>query len=276
MLPLSDTRDLDAKGVRMRVVEYGGGAPLLLLHDVLMTGQAFDGVVPALAKLFRVVVPDLPGFGDSEKPSPTRFRYVVESFAECVADVIAGLSLGRAHVLGHGLGGSVALTLAVEHPEFVDRLVLVDPLVYRVPGRTSLLETPVLGGFLFKQLLGRALFRKSFRDRVFASGFPFPLALVDGFYDAFNSPAARESARATLRSLIDTQTTEARVGRVTAPTLVVWGRADWLCPSPFAPRLVREVSAARLEVMETGHAPHIEAPEAFASIVGRFLSGAKG
>lgn len=276
MLPLSDTRDISAKGVRMRVVEYGGGAPVLLLHDVLMTGRAFDAVVPSMAKSFRVVVPDLPGFGDSEKPSPTRFRYVVESFAECVADLIAGLSLGRPHVVGHGLGGAVALTLAVDHPEFVERLVLVDPVVYRVPGRSSLLETPVLGGFLFKQAFGRALFRRSFRDRVFSSGFPFPLALVDDFYDAFNSPAARESARATLGSLLDTQTTEARVGRVKCPTFVVWGRADWLCPSPFAPRLAREVSAARLEVMETGHAPHIEVPEVFAESVGAFLSGAKG
>jgi len=273
---LSDTRDVSARNVRLRVVEYGSGPPLLLLHGFLMSHVAWDDVVPGFASRFRVVTPDLPGFGASEKPSPARFDYGVEAFTECIADLIAALGLGRPHVVGHGMSGAIALTLAAQHPEFVDRLVLVDPLIYPVARKKAVFEMPVLGAFFFKQLYGRSLFRNYFRENVFSQGFPLPLARIDHLYELFNTPSARESAFATMHSMLDTRSTEARIGRVRAPTFVVWGRSDPLYPSPLAPRLAREVSAGRLEVMETGHAPHMEQPAHFVSSISSFLMGTKG
>ncbi len=269
---LSDTRDISARDVRLRVVEYGSGPPLLLLHGFLMTHAAWSAVVPALATQFRVVTPDLPGFGDSEKPSPTRFAYGVETFADCVADLIAALSLGRPHVIGHGMGGAVAIALAAAHPEFVDRLVLVDPHVYSLGKRSRVFEMPVLGGFFFKQLYGRTLFRAYFRDFVFSPGFSLPLETIDRMYESFNSPASRESAYATMQAIEDTRSTEARLYRVRAQTLVIWGRSDKLHPSPLAPRFAREIGAARLEVIESGHAPQLERPHELVHRVTTFLT----
>ncbi len=273
---LSDTRDVSARDVRLRVVEYGSGPPLLLLHGFLMTHAAWGAVVPALATRFRVVTPDLPGFGDSEKPSPTRFAYGVERFAACIADLIAALSLGRPHVVGHGMGGAIAIALAAAHPEFVDRLVLVDPHVYSIGRRSRAFDMPVLGGFFFKQLYGRALFRAYFRDFILSPGFPLPLEAIDRMYAAFNAPAARESAYATMLATADTRSTEARLYRVRAPSLVIWGRSDRLHPSPLAPRFAREIGAARLEVMEAGHAPHLERPSEFVHRVTSFLTTERG
>jgi pimeloyl-ACP methyl ester carboxylesterase len=267
--------DVSARGVRLRVAERGGGPALLLLHDFLMSRQGWGGVSPMLAERYRVVTPDLPGFGESEKPSPNRFDYGVEVFAECVADLIAAMGLGRACVVGHGLSGAIALALATKHPEFVDRLTLVDPLVYAPPQKSGIFEMPVLGAFFFKQLYGRGLFRGYFRDRVFSPGFELPLAQIDQLYDAFNSPSARESAFAVMHAFLDTRSTVARLGRVQAPSFVVWGRYDSLYPSQFGQRLARELNGARLEVMETGHAPHLEQPERFAEVLLDFLASGR-
>jgi pimeloyl-ACP methyl ester carboxylesterase len=265
------TNDVTARDVRLRVVECGEGPPLLLLHGFLMSHLAWDDVVPGFAGRFRVVTPDLPGFGDSEKPSPTRFAYGVEAYADCIADLIAAIGLGRTHLIGHGLSGAVAISLAARHPEFVDRLVLVDPHVYPHTRRSGVLELPVLGAFFFKQLFGRSLFRNYFRDRVFSPGFAMPLGRIDRFYELFNSPSARESAHAMQQAFSDTRPTVARLTRIVAPTFVIWGRDDTLYPSQLGPRLARELSAERLEVMETGHAPHMEQPGRFVETVQAFL-----
>ena len=269
---LIETRDVSARNVRLRVMEYGSGPPLLLLHGFLMSHAAWDDVVPGLAARYRVVTPDLPGFGESEKPSPQRFDYGVEAFAECIADLIAALSLGRPHVVGHGMSGAIALALAAAHPEFVDRLVLVDPLVYPNQRDPGIFGMPVLGAFFFKQLYGRSLFRGYFRDRVFSPGFQLPLARIDRFYELFNTPSARESAFATMHAVRDTRSTVARISRIKTRSFVVWGRSDVQYPSPLAPRLARELGAERLEVMETGHAPHMERPGPFVESVTAFLS----
>jgi pimeloyl-ACP methyl ester carboxylesterase len=266
-------RDVTARGVRMRVVESGAGRPLLLVHGFLVSHLEFDDVLDPLAERYRVVAPDLPGFGESEKPSPTRYAYGIEAFSEALADVIAAMELGRVSIVGHSMGGAVALTLAAEHPELVDRLVLVDALVYPFPlelgSRFSLV--PVVGPFLFKQLYGRGTFRGYFREQVFARGFEMPLDRVDRYYDQFNTPAARESAYAVLAAMMDTRPVVARIPRVHVPTLVVWGRHDRLFPAVFGQRLAREIGGARLELLDAGHAPNEERPEELVSIVRAFL-----
>lgn len=269
-------QDVSARNIRLRVAERGSGPSLLLLHDFLMNRQSWSEVEWMLAEQFRVVMPDLPGFGESEKPSLNRFDYGVEAFAECVADLIAAMGLGRTCVVGHGLSGAVALALATRHPEFVDRLTLIDPLVYAPPQKSGLFEMPVLGAFFFKQLYGRSLFRAYFRDRVFSPGFDVPLARIDAFYESFNSPSARESAFATMHAFLDTRSTVARLGRVRAPSFIVWGRYDSMYPCQYGQRLARELNGARLEVMETGHAPHLEQPERFVEVLCDFLAGRGG
>jgi pimeloyl-ACP methyl ester carboxylesterase len=268
--PEARVQDVNARRVRLRVVSEGEGPPLLLLHDFLMDHRAFDDVVPGLRGAFRVVTPDLPGFGESEKPPPARFDYGVEAFAECVTDLVAALDLGRTHVIGHGMGGAIALSLAAERPELIDRLVLVAPTVYP-QARGGVLRLPVLGGLVFKQFYGRALFRGYFRDCVFSPGFDMPLGRIDGFYERFNSPSARESAYATMNALADTRPTMARLARVKRPTFVVWGRSDALYPPQLGQRLAREAGAERLEIMEAGHAPYMELPEPFVATVSAFL-----
>lgn len=266
-------RDVTASGIRLRVAENGTGGPIVLLHGMFMDHCTWDGVVRVLAHHHRTVAPDLPGFGESEKPPSSRYPYGVFAFAEAIADLYAGLELGRCPVIGHALGGAVALTLAAQHPELVSRLVLVDALCYPVPQRLRrrMVTSPVLGTLLFKQLMGRTAFR-TLVPRTMLSSRPGATGRFDQYYRAFNTPAARGSALATLRSTADTRPLVAQTSKVAAPTLVVWGRRDRLYPAGFGQRLSREIRGAGFALLDAGHAPQEEQPEALATLIGDFLN----
>ncbi|WP_394820998.1 alpha/beta fold hydrolase [Pendulispora albinea] len=268
------TRDVSARGARVRLVEAGEGPALLLVHGCLSSRLVWEDVLPKLATHFRVIAPDLPGFGQSEKPPPARYAYGFNAFAESLVDVVAALGLGRISICGHGMGGSVALTLAARHAALVDKLVLVDPIVYppRTDALSRLANMPIVGPFAFKQLCGRTVFRSYFKDRVYAPDSTIPWNRVDHHFDLFNAPAAREAALATLRALHDTRPLVALLPRVAAPTLLVWGRSDRTLPVAQGRRLARELRNARYEVFECGHSPPEEVPDAFAEIAASFLA----
>lgn len=271
-------RDVTASGVRLRVLERGSGPKLVLLHSLFMDHSTWDGVASELARDHCVIAPDLPGYGESEKPAPSRFAYDIDAFTGAIADLYAALSLGRATVIGHGLGGAIALTLAARHPELVSELVVVDalsagakPWVY---GRLA--QLPLAGSLVFKQLIGRSLFGAYFRELFLSDGSGVTAARLDAYYQAFNTPAARGSALATLRATVDTRSVAAQTSRIARPTLVLWGRQDRLLSAAVGQRLAREIRGARFELLDAGHAPQEERPQELASAVRRFLREARG
>jgi len=271
---LGTTRDVTASGVRLRVVERGSGPKLVLLHSLFMDHSTWNAVASDLARDYCVITPDLPGCGESEKPAPGRFAYDVDAFTSAIADLYAALSLGRATVLGHGLGGSIALTLAARHPELVSALVVVDALAEGAEpwlyGRLA--HLPLAGSLVFKQLLGRSLFGAYFRQLFVGDGSAISDARLDAYYHSFNTPAARGSALATLRATVDTRPVAAQTSRIQTRTLVLWGRRDRLLGASVGQRLAREIRGARFELLDSGHAPQEERPRELADAVRRFLS----
>jgi pimeloyl-ACP methyl ester carboxylesterase len=274
---LGTLRDVTASGVRLRVVERGSGPKLVLLHSLFMDHSTWSSVALELSRDHCVIAPDLPGCGESEKPSPGRFAYDVAAFTSAIADMYAALSLGRASVLGHGLGGAIALTLAARHPELVSRLVVLDPLAGGagpfVYGRLA--QLPLAGSFVFKQLLGRGLFGAYFRELFLGDPARISNERLDYYYQSFNTPAARGSALATLRATVDTRPVAAQTSRIQKPTLVLWGRKDRLVSASVGQRLAREIQGARFELLDAGHAPQEERPQELVETVRRFLREAK-
>lgn len=270
--PWESHRDVLASGVRLRVACGGHGPPLVLLHGLFVDHSTWDGVALALRRDFQLVAPDLPGFGDSEKPPPGRFAYGVEAFAEAVADLYAGLDLGRAAVVGHALGGAVALTLAARHPELVERLVLVAPSCQPadLDLRSRIGLWPLVGGFVFKQLWGRVSFRAFFRKTMLSPGAELPSERIDRYFERFSSPLARGAALATLRATADTRAVMAQTSRIQTPTLVLWGRDDRVIPARTGQRLAREIGGAGFELMDGGHALQEERPSELAARIARF------
>lgn len=265
-------KDVTARGARIRFIEAGAGAPLLLVHDFAATREVWSRSIPHLAQSFRVIAPDLPGFGTSEKPDPERYAYGWDVFSDSLFDLVAALGLGRAHVCGQGMGAGIALSLAAKHPALVHKLVLTSALVY--PPHEHTLERvgriPVVGSLLWSQLMGQALFRTYVQSVLYSGSRRIPEGRAEELYEAFNAPAGRQAARATLVSIADTRPLVARLPRVNADALVVWGRDDGVAPVEHGRRLARELRG-RFEVLECGRCPPDEVPEAFSAAVTSFL-----
>lgn len=260
----STTHTLRIRDLQIHVTELGSGPPLLLVHGFLVHHGEWLPVLPELATRFRCIAPDLPGCGLSDKLAPGRFPYTRESFAETLVGVLDALGVDQAHVAGHSMGGSVALTLAADHAERVARLAVIDTACYPFPvplkGRLPLV--PGLGSFIFKRLYGRALFFDYFKNEVWSGRPGMDQERVQDFYDAFTPAEAREAAFATLRNTVDLSTLVPKIPRVQADTLVLWGSEDRIFPASLAHRLVRELPRARLSILEgCGHAPNEQRPE---------------
>lgn len=267
-------KDVTTRGARIRFIEAGEGPAVVLLHDALGSHESWSRTAGELATSFRVIAPDLPGFGGSEKPDPQRYAYGYDAFAESVFDLVAALGLGRVDVCGHGLGAGVALTLAALHPAVVRKLVLVSsPLGFGEMPLARAARVPVLGGLLWKQLVGRTLFGSFVAGSTYAGATDVPDDRLDALYTHFSTPAARQAAHATLVAASDTRPLAARMPRVSAETLVVWGRDDALTPVEQGRRLARELKG-RFEVLECGRCPPEEAPSPFATAVTAFLEAA--
>ena len=267
------TRDVNARGARVRFVEAGEGPTLLLVHGYLASHVTWQDTLSALSRRFRVIAPDLPGFGESEKPPASRYPYTFDAFAESLVDLVAALDLTRVSVCGHALGGAAALAMAADHPDVVERLVLVSPPVYPVDidPIVRIAMQPVVGPIFFKQLFGARLFRTHFHKYVHGRRAGVSSERLEYLYEVFNAPAAREAAYATMSAMHDTRSLVARLPRVTAPTLVAWGREDAANPLAHGRRLAREIRGARFEVFECGPSPALESPGPFVEAVTSFL-----
>lgn len=265
-------KDVSTARSRIRFVEGGEGPPLLLIHDFAASRDVWTQAITRFADSFRVIAPDLPGFGASEKPDPQRYAYGWDAFSESMFDLVAALGVGRIHVCGHGMGGGVALALAARHPALVSRLVLTSAVVF-APQEHALEragQVPVVGALMWRQLMSQTLFRAYVQATVYSGAAKVPPGRIDALYESFNAPAGRQAAHATLVAKADTRPLVARLPRVSADTLVVWGRDDALAPVEHGRRLARELKG-RFEVLECGRCPPEELPDVFTEAVTSFL-----
>jgi len=259
-------RDVLTRSARVRVGEVGSGRPIVLVHDLFGSHEDFEPILETLAAKMHVILLDLPGFGESEKPR--KYEYGFEGFAETVLDALAALSLSRVTLLGHGFGGGVVLTLAARHPSVAERLVLVGPAVYdlRPTFLLRLARTPGLGRVLLKQWIGARGFGRLMPQSDFRA------ARNKTEYSRFNSPDGREAAALALGACLDLRPVRAVVPRLSTPTLVVWGDSDPLVSPHEGRRLARELTRGTLVVLGAGHWPHQELPGPFVEHVLDFLS----
>jgi haloacetate dehalogenase len=119
---------VETNGIRLSVHRAGAGTPLILMHGYPQTHMAWEKVAPALAERFDVIVPDLRGYGDSDAPADDadHLTYAKREMARDIVGMMDGLGIGRAHVLGHDRGARVTYRLAIDHPDRVLRLGIIE------------------------------------------------------------------------------------------------------------------------------------------------------
>jgi pimeloyl-ACP methyl ester carboxylesterase len=267
-------RFLSIGGNRVFYHRSGRGKPLVLLHSWMVSHWVWRHVLPSLTGDYDVIALDFPGFGESDRPSAAAYRYDAPAFSETLVGVLDSLAIERATLVGHSMGAGVALYTAARRPERVERLVLVDALVYRfpVPVEGRLILVPYLGEAAFRTLATRGLLRHYLRQHVYADPALVSEDWVDYLWERLNRPGGFAAAAAALRFCARPEIVQRSVRAVRAPALVVWGEADRLFPAEGARRLADDLPGAEMTILPgCGHAPQEERPEELVRAWGAFL-----
>jgi pimeloyl-ACP methyl ester carboxylesterase len=250
-------RTVDVRGIATHLFEAGAedAPPLLYLHGTFL-GNLWLDAYQRLAERFHFYVPDIPGFGLTERPDWMRD---MSDYVLYLRDLLDALDLRQPVVAGHSLGGWMAAELAVWYPERVSKLVLVDAAGIRVKG------SPIAD---LHAMNPQEQVMVSFEDVSAAA--PLMPAEVNNDYilDFFRQ-------RTTLAALAwnphyDPKL-ERRLARVTCPTLVLWGERDRLIPPVYGETFARAIPGARLVTLPgTGHMPMFEQPAEWAAAIAEF------
>ena len=246
----------------------GQGDPLVLIHGLGSSTQDWAFQVEEFSKHYRVITFDVRGHGQSDKPPGP---YGVELFARDTAGLIGALEAAPAHVIGISMGGMIAFQLAVDRPDLVKSLVIVNSYPELVP-RSLKDRLQVVQRFLIVKLLGMRKMGEVLAGRLFPK--PEHAALRELFADhwAQNDPKAYQE---TMKALVGWSVTE-RLGEIEAPTLVVAADQD------YTPLADKEAYTARLKhaelvvVEDSRHATPVEHPDTFNRILAAFLEKVSG
>ena len=282
MSPPLVRESLVVHGHRRAFVRAGSGPALLLLHGIGNNCQTWAGVIERLAETHTVIAPDLLGHGDSDKP---RGDYSIAAYANGMRDLLSVLDIERATVVGHSLGGGIALQFAYQFPERCERLALVGSgglgpemsaglRAATLPGAELVLTAltgvsgPLRMGFSALDRVGHLAGWRRVRD----------LAEAGEALLALKDVEARRAFLRTLRGVAD-----ARGQAVTAldrlylanavPMLVIWGSRDPIVPALHAETVRTLVPTARVEVFpRAGHWPHLDEPDHFCDVLLDFIA----
>jgi 4,5:9,10-diseco-3-hydroxy-5,9,17-trioxoandrosta-1(10),2-diene-4-oate hydrolase len=276
---LSD-RYINAGGIRTRYWLAGSsGPPVILIHGLGASAEIWSANVGTLAESHRVYVPDLPGFGRTEMPP--RMDYSPAVYTRFIQDFMAAQGIGRASLVGHSLGGGVALRVTLDDPGLVERVVLVSSagLGRDISLPLRIASLPHFDRVFFKPPL--QVFTLFLRRLVYD-----PAAITPEFarryYDLFFQPRSVRAFTGILRAISTLQGAKPDVlgpiweglGTITASVLILWGRHDRILPVSQAVEAAGKIPGARLHILEScGHMPNIEYPAEFNRIVLDFLGG---
>jgi pimeloyl-ACP methyl ester carboxylesterase len=271
--------EVQLHGHRVSFRRSGAGSAVILIHGITGSSRTWDEVIPPLAQHHTVIAPDLLGHGESAKP---RGDYSLGAYASGVRDLLIALGVDKATIVGHSLGGGVAMQFAYQFPERVERLVLVSsgglgeevsillraatlpaaeyvlPLLCAEPLRNA--------GASIARLVGRVGLRPSSDLEEMALGFA-----------SLGDMEARQAFVHTVRGIMDIsgQRVSARDRLYLAekvPTLLVWGERDRMIPASHGREAHEAMPGSRCIVYEdAGHFPHRNHPWRFASDLLNFI-----
>jgi pimeloyl-ACP methyl ester carboxylesterase len=261
--------DVGAPG-RLVYCDAGSGPPLLLLHGMFGDHLDWAPVIEPLSNRFRVIAPDLPGFGGSDKPDAA---YDHAFFIGAIRKLLDGLEVDRVTMVGNSFGGLLALLYTLDHPENVDRLVLVSS------GGLQPLDAAALDrvNHFFTESSLTALtpdIQNTMFSPVFAASSTAKQAYLDKQNAKLGRPDMPAYARALARSIRFVAHTccENRLHEIACPTLLLWGDRDIVLPPKIALQAAERIRNSRVKMLAgCGHAPQLDCPTGFTRAVEEFI-----
>lgn len=271
-------RAVTLHGREVAYCEAGRGPVLLLIHGMAGTRENWDAVIEPLAREHTVIAPDLPGHGES---APGGGDYSLGALAAVLRDLLVALGHERATLVGHSLGGGIAMQFSYQFPELVERLVLVssgglgrevNPVLRAaaLPGADLFIAATAGPGRAAGSVIARGLGLLGLRANA-------DVAEIARGYGALADAERRAAFLGTVRAVIGTGGQSIHAGdrlylAQAVPVLIIWGRRDSIIPVSHGEAAHQVIPGSHLEVFEgVGHMPQIEAPAKFVDVLGQFL-----
>jgi pimeloyl-ACP methyl ester carboxylesterase len=267
---------VDTRRGRLSTLEAGTGEPVIAIHGLGATKASLLPTVAGLARSFRVIAVDLPGFGDSDKPLGA--PYDARFFARSIIALLDALEVDRAHLVGNSLGGRVALEVGLHEPSRVGRLgLLASSMAWRKerPWANLLrLVRPELGAI---QPAPRAVIEAIVERTVPGGADGWAAAGVDEFMRSYLTRRGRAAFYAAARQIyLEEPDGEdgfwTRLKTLQPPALWVWGRRDTLVPLAFARHVTAVLPDSEHLELDCGHVPQLERPRETHAALERFFA----
>lgn len=263
MQPLPPQQTVMVHGHKIAYYEAGKGSAVILLHGLGADSRHWAANLDALAQNFRVMALDQIGYGQSDKPL---MRYTVANFSDYLDGFLQAVKIPKASLVGNSLGGWVALDFTVRHPQMVEKLVLVDSAGLRPADALKMPE----GERKPLSLLNTHWFF----DLMEANK---QWATTDLGPNAFERHVQNGDSYTVASSLAEMITgrefEDKKLGKVHAPTLIIWGRDDMLIPLKMGEHFNKGIAGSQMIVIDgTGHIPMVGKPAEFNTAVIKFLS----
>lgn len=249
------------RGAQLHYTDEGSGFPVLMIHGFGGAYTNFSKLSELMKKDYRVIRVDLPGFGLSDFPEVSPNENYLQDYRDYITFILDTLHLDSVYVIGNSMGGAVTWGAAVDHPDKVRKIVLLDPAGYD--------SEKVAGGlamFKFKSVRG-----------VFEKGMPLFMSW-QGMRKAYFKDDQIEEAtvvrnnkftnrQGNIKHMLNLALSKqfpdtALIQKVTVPTLIVWGKQDEIIPVSHAERFHRDIKGSRVAIIDNcGHCPMAEEPE---------------
>lgn len=260
----------NVNGYTIRYLDYGlpDDKILILLHGIGASAERWSRVIPTLSRYYRVIIPDIIGFGYSDKPA---VEYTMDFFVEGFFKVfLNNLGISKASIVGSSFGGHVATEFAIRFNRMVEKLVLVSPAGMM---KTS---TPTLDRYIMAALYPvYEHVYEAFSEMAYDSGDAVNEEIVMDFVNRMRLTNAKYAFMSTVLGIRYAPKLKGRLSNIIAPTLLVWGDNDRMIPLQYA-REYEEIPKSKLVVINNcGHTPYVEKPITFNKIIMRFLVGSK-
>ena len=262
---------VDANGIGTNYLKAGDGAPVVLVHGSGPGVSAYANwrlTIPPLSQRYSVYAPDMVGFGFTDRP--VGIDYTIKTWTDQLVGFLDALGLERVSIVGNSFGGALALRTASQHPDRIDRLVLMGSVGVPFPITEGL---DAVWGYEpsfenMRRIMDYFAYNRDLVNDELAE-VRFRASTQPGFHESYSAmfPAPRQ------RWIDAMATPDEAIADIAAPTLVVHGREDQVIPVANSFRLLELIPKAQLHVFgQCGHWTQIEWAEEFATLVSNFLS----
>lgn len=250
---------------KIRYLEDGhSNRNLILMHGLGGYAERWSNLIPHLSKKFHIFAPDLIGYGQSDKPS---IDYTPELFVKFVFDFMDTVGIKKTCMIGTSLGGQIIAECAATQSPTIEKIVLISPAGIM---RKS---TPTLDAYTMAALYPTKESVKTAYQMMVGPGKQVSEISIERFVNNMSRPNAKMVFLSTLLGLKNAPDIYEKLGNITVPTLLIWGKEDKLIPFEYSQQFVSSINNCKLIPMEgCGHSPYVEDPEKLSELVIKFLS----